>query len=88
MSKFWKTKTMRVCAISAMVLLLVYIFLIAGFHPTRPDNSQNGAHSSIMGDTLYCTVIMDSKIAPGTPALKFAYDLIRRKIILAADSEG
>lgn len=78
MSKFWKTKTMRVCAIAAMVLLLVYIFLIAGFHPTRPDNSQNGAHSSIMGDTLYCTVIMDSKIAPGTPALKFAYDLIRQ----------
>ena len=49
MSKFWKTKTMRVCAIAAMVLLLVYIFLIAGLHPTRPDNSQNGAMYKVIG---------------------------------------
>lgn len=78
MKRFWKTKTMRVCAIVAMVLLLVYIFLIAGLHQGHKPVDPNAQTASIMGDTLYCTLITDSELGPGTPALKFAYDLIRQ----------
>ena len=78
MKQVWKTKTMRVCAIVAMVLLLVYIFLIAGLHPGHKPVDPNAQTASIMGDTLYCTLITDSELGPGTPALKFAYDLIRQ----------
>ena len=69
---------MRVGVIVAMALLLVYVYLISGLHSPGKDENTNGAVNSITGDTLYCTVITDKKLGPGTPALKFTYDLIRQ----------
>ena len=78
MKRIWKTKVMRVGTIVAMVLLLVYIFLIAGLYSGNRGSVQNNYVNSLMGDTLYCTVLIDSKLNPGNPALKFASDLIRQ----------
>ncbi|MBQ6310361.1 MAG: transglycosylase SLT domain-containing protein [Bacteroidales bacterium] len=78
MNKVWKTKAMRVGVIVAMALLLVYVFLLSGLHSPGKDENTSVGVNSITGDTLYCTVITDKKLGPGTPALKFTYDLIRQ----------
>ncbi|MBO7562207.1 MAG: transglycosylase SLT domain-containing protein [Bacteroidales bacterium] len=76
MKKFWKTKAMRVGTIAVMALLLSYVFLTFF---RSPDSSQyNRSQNLLVGDTLYCTILIDNKLNPGNPALKFATDIIRQ----------
>jgi membrane-bound lytic murein transglycosylase F len=76
MNKFWKTKAMRVGTIAMMALLLAYIFLTFF---RSPDTSQyNRSQNLLVGDTLYCTILIDNNLNPGNPALKFATDIIRQ----------
>ncbi|MBR2135966.1 MAG: hypothetical protein IJ855_07090, partial [Bacteroidales bacterium] len=76
MKKFWKTRTMRVGAIALMALVLAYAFLT--FFRTPVANQDNLSKNLLVGDTLYCTILIDNKLNPGNPALKFATDLIRQ----------
>ena len=77
MKQVWKTKTMRVAAIIAMALVAAYVFLIFS-RTSDSDLDYNRSRNFLTGDTLYCTILIDNKLNPGNPALKFATDLIRQ----------
>ena len=67
---------MRICTIVAMALLLTYVFLTF-LRPAERFQVQQ-PRDMLTGDTLYCTILIDNKLNPGSPALKFATDLIRQ----------
>ena len=76
MKPFWKTRTTRVCTIVAMALAVTFVFLTF-FRPAQP--AQPARFKNLLtGDTLYCTILIDNRLNPGNPALKFATDLIRQ----------
>ena len=77
MKNRWNTKTKRVGIIIVATLLLAYLFLMTGlFSYSSRDKLQ--PKNILTGDTLYCTILIDNKLNPGNPTLKFATDLIRQ----------
>ncbi len=73
--KFWKTKIVRVGVIATVALVLVLLFTLSGLHPKF---SKSNVIRPLTGDTLNCTILIDNKLNPGNPALKFTTDLIRQ----------